>query len=213
VKDHLALDEIGIYLDKHDVCEGSENQEKVYTSLYDYLSDVIDSVEPGAGGVIFTPWLHGNRCPFEDPNAGGIFFNLKLETGKTEMIRAVVEGVCYHLRWMLECQDRKIKTSDPIRFCGGGALSDVTAQMLSDVTGRTIEVVASPQNVGSMGAAAITGVGLGIMNSIEEIADFIPAEKTFTPDAASGALYEKNYQVFKKLHDANKKCFKEINKM
>ena len=207
VKDHLALDEIGIYLDKHDVCEGTENQEKVYTSLYDYLSEVIDSVEPGAGGVIFTPWLHGNRCPFEDPNAGGMFFNLKLETGKTEMIRAVVEGVCYHLRWMLECQDRKIRTSDPIRFCGGGALSDVTAQMLSDITGRTIEVVASPQNVGSMGAAAITGVGLGIMNSIKEIADFIPAEKTFTPDAQNGALYEKNYQVFKKLHDVNKKCF------
>ena len=213
VKDHLALDEIGIYLDKHDVCEGTENQEKVYTSLYDYLSEVIDSVEPGAGGVIFTPWLHGNRCPFEDPNAGGMFFNLKLETGKTEMIRAVVEGVCYHLRWMLECQDRKIRTSDPIRFCGGGALSDVTAQMLSDITGRTIEVVASPQNVGSMGAAAITGVGLGIMNSIEEIADFIPAEKTFTPDKQTGDLYEKNYQVFKKLHDANKKCFKDINKM
>ena len=213
VKDHLALDEIGIYLDKHDVCEGTENQEKVYTSLYDYLSEVIDSVEPGAGGVIFTPWLHGNRCPFEDSNAGGMFFNLKLETGKTEMIRAVVEGVCYHLRWMLECQDRKIKTSDPIRFCGGGALSDVTAQMLSDITGRTIEVVASPQNVGSMGAAAISGVGLGIMNSIEEIADFIPAEKTFIPDAKRSALYEKNYKVFKKLHDANKKCFKDMNKM
>ncbi len=213
VKDHLALDEIGIYLDKHDVCEGTENQEKVYTSLYDYLSEVIDSVEPGAGGVIFTPWLHGNRCPFEDPNAGGMFFNLKLETGKTEMIRAVVEGVCYHLRWMLECQDRKIKTSDPIRFCGGGALSDVTAQMLSDITGRTIEVVASPQNVGSMGAAAISGVGLGIMSSIEEVADFIPAEKTFIPDVEKGALYEKNYKVFKKLHDANKKFFKDMNKM
>ncbi len=211
VKDHLALDEIGIYLDKHDVCEEAGNREKVYTSLYDYLSDVVDTVPPGAGGVIFTPWLHGNRCPFEDPNAGGMFFNLKLETGKTEMIRAVLEGVCYHLRWMLECQDRKIKTSDPIRFCGGGALSDVTAQMLADITGRTIEVVASPQNVGSMGAAAITGVGLGVMETIEEIESFIPAEKTFTPDPENGKLYEKNYQVFKKLHDANKKCFKMIN--
>lgn len=113
VKDHLALDEIGIYLDKHDVCE---NQESIYTSLYDYMTKTISKIKPGAGGVIFTPWLHGNRCPFEDPNAAGMFFNIRLETGKTEMIRAVLEGVCYHLKWMLECQDRKIQTSKTIRF-------------------------------------------------------------------------------------------------
>lgn len=212
VKDHLALDEIGIYLDKHDVCEQSdEEKEKVYRNLFEYLSETISKVPPGAGGVIFTPWLHGNRCPFEDPDSAGMFFNIKLETGKTEMIRAVTEGVCYHLRWMLECEDRKVRTSQVIRFCGGGALNDVTGQMLADITGRTIEIVSSPQNVGSMGAAAIIGVGLGVMKSIEEIADFIPAQKSFTPDPEANALYEKNYQVFKQLHDANRKLFKQMN--
>ena len=209
VRDHLALDEIGIYMDKHDVCE---DRESVYQSLYDYLSMTIARTGPGAGGVIFTPWLHGNRCPFEDPEAAGMFFNLKLETGKTEMIRAVVEGICYHLRWMLDCQDKKIKTSDTIRFCGGGAQSDVICQILSDITGRKIEVVASPQNVGSVGAAALVGVGLGLMDSIEGTAQFIPAEKTFTPDQTVRALYEKNYHVFKKLHKANRKLFKGMNR-
>ena len=56
------------------------------------------------------------------------FFNIRLETGKTELIHAVIEGTCYHLRWMLERQDRKLHTSDPIRFVGGGALSPVTCQ-------------------------------------------------------------------------------------
>ena len=208
VKDHLALDEIGIYLDKHDVCE---DRHSVYASLYDYLSETIAKAEPGAGGVIFTPWLHGNRCPFEDSDSAGIFFNIKLETGKTEMIRAVVEGVCYHLKWMLECQDKKIKTSQTIRFCGGGALSDVISQMLADIIGRRIEVVARPQNVGSVGAAALAGVGLGLMKDIEAAADFIPAEKTFNPDREAGKLYMKNYKVFKKLHDANKRLFKIMN--
>ena len=161
--------------------------------------------------MIFAPWLHGNRCPFEDPGAAGMFFNIKLETGKTEMIRAVLEGVCYHLRWMLECQDRKIKTSDPIRFSGGGALSDVTSQMLADITGRTIEVVESPQNVGSVGAAAVTCVGLGIMKSMEEVAEFIPAQKTFRPDPSARPAYDKNYEVFKQLHGANAKLFKRMN--
>ena len=209
VKDHLALDEIGVYLDKHDVCESKEAQ---YASLYDYLSEAISSVPPGAGGVIFTPWLHGNRCPFEDPDAAGMFFNVRLETGKTALIRAVVEGVCYHLRWMLECQDKKIRTSDPIRFCGGGALQDTTCQMLADITGRTIEVVDSPQNVGSVGAAAVCCVGLGILKDLEEAGSFIPAVKVFKPDPAAGELYEKNYQVFRQLHDANRKLFRQINK-
>ncbi len=208
VKDHLALDEIGIYLEKHDVCE---NQESLYTSLYDYLTRTVGQVPPGAGGVIFTPWLHGNRCPFEDPHAAGIFFNIRLETGKTEMIRAVVEGVCYHLRWMLECQDKKVRTSETIRFSGGGALSDVTAQMLADITGRTIEVVAQPQNVGSVGAAAVTAVGLGVMRRIEDAASFIPAEKTFTPQSQTRAAYQRNYEVFRKLHGANAKLLRELN--
>lgn len=72
VKDHLVLDEVNIYLSKTDV---AESQESVYESLYDYMSDTVAQVAPGSGGVIFTPWLHGNRCPFEDPAAAGIFFN------------------------------------------------------------------------------------------------------------------------------------------
>lgn len=204
VKDHLALDEIGVYLEANDI---TGSQEKVYSSLYEYMSEVIGKCPPGAGGVIFTPWLHGNRCPFEDPNATGMFFGLKLDTGKTEMIRAVTEGVCFHLRWMLECQERKVRTSDPIRFCGGGALSDVTSQILADITGRTIEVVDSPQNVGSVGAALTAAVGLGIIDEIESIADLIPAAKTFRPREEFAGIYERNYSVFKKLHQSNRSNF------
>ena len=115
VKDHLALDEIGVYLEKRHV---AESQEAVYASLYDYLTETVKAVPAGSGGVIFTPWLHGNRCPFEDPASAGMFFNIRLNTGKSELIRAVLEGVCFHLRWMLECQAKKTATSDPIRFVG-----------------------------------------------------------------------------------------------
>ncbi len=208
VKDHLALDEIGIYLEKKHV---AESQETVYTSLYDYLTETIRQAPPGAGGVIFTPWMHGNRCPFEDSNAAGVFFNIRLETGKTELIRAVLEGVCYHLRWMLECQDKKIKTSNPIRFVGGGALSAVTCQILADLTGRIIETVDSPQNVGSVGAAAVAGVGLGVIDSLEQVRDLIPAVRTYYPNQSVKPVYDKNFNVFKKLYQANRNGFKAIN--
>ena len=208
VKDHLALDEIGIFLQKTHV---AESKESVYTSLYDYLSKIIDETPAGSGGVIFTPWLHGNRCPFEDPNARGMFFNVSLETGKTELIRSVIEGVCMHLRWFLETQDKKIKTSQTVRFVGGGALSDVTCQILADITGRTVETVDSPQNVGAVGAAVIMAVGLGVIGDVSEAKRLIPAKKTFTPNTANKDIYDRNYAVYKMLYNNNKNAFKALN--
>ena len=208
VKEHLALDEIGIYLEKRDVTESRESE---YISLYDYLSETVEKCPAGANGVIFTPWLHGNRCPFEDPNAAGIFFNIRLETGKTELLRAVLEGICYHLRWMLECQDKKIKTGKVIRFVGGGALSKVTCQMLADITGRTIETVEHAQDVGAVGAAMLAAVGLGAIPSLDEAARHITAKAVYAPNPENRAVYEKNYAVFQKLHDANAALFKAMN--
>ncbi|MDR3344952.1 MAG: FGGY-family carbohydrate kinase [Oscillospiraceae bacterium] len=208
VKDHLALDEIGIYMQKQHVSEGFEAK---YTSLYDYLSEIIDSTPAGSGGVIFTPWLHGNRCPFEDPNARGMFFNVSLDSGKTQMIRAVVEGVCYHLRWFLEVSARKVEPSDTLRFVGGGALSDVTCQILADITGKRVETVDNPQNAGAVGAAAVAAVGLGLMPNLEATKALIPAVKSFAPNAENAAVHARNYAVFQKLYKANKGLFAALN--
>ena len=208
VKDHLALDEIGIYLKKEHVAEGYEAQ---YTSLYDYMSYIINQVPAGSNGVIFTPWLHGNRCPFEDPNARGMFFNLSLETGKSELIRSVVEGVCYHLRWFLETEEKKTKTSDAIRFVGGGALSKVTCQILSDILGRKIETVDNPQNVGAVGAAVVVACGLGLIKDITEAKKLIPATDVFYPNKANHEKYNKYFDVYKELYNSNKKNFAALN--
>lgn len=208
VKNHLALDEIGIYLKKTDVAEDMETK---YTNLYQYLSTVIENVPAGSDGVIFTPWLHGNRCPFEDPNSRGMFFNLSIETGKSEMIRAVVEGVCMHMRWMLETHEKKTKTSDVLRFVGGGALNDSTSQILADCTGRTVETVASPQNVGAVGAAVVVAVGLGVISEIDEAGKLITADKTFKPNPENKPAYDKNFAVYKQMYATNKKIFKMLN--
>ena len=208
VKEHLVLDEIGIYLKKINV---AESEESIYESLYDYMSEAVSKIAPGAGGVIFTPWLHGNRCPFEDPNAAGMFFNIKLDTGKTEMIRAVLEGICYHLRWMLESQEKKIKTGRILRFVGGGALSDVTCQILADVTGRVVETVESTKDVGSIGAAMLAAVGSGLIGSLSEAGKLISAKRRFEPNAENKKLYDVNYGVFKNLYASNKKNFAALN--
>ena len=205
--DHLALDEIGVYLEKTAITD----IESKYVSLYDYLSEEVEKVPPGANGVIFTPWLHGNRCPFEDSRAGGMFFNIRIENGKRDMIRAVLEGICYHLRWLLECEARKVKTSDPVRFVGGGALSPVTCQMLADITGRKIETVEHAQEVGATGTALVVAAGLQRTDVLELSRRLVKANHVYVPDPKNREVYERNYQVFKNLYKATAKSFHKLN--
>ena len=208
VKNHLALDEINIYLKENKI---TSNFESEFTSLYDYMSSEVCKVPAGANGVIFTPWLHGNRCPFEDPNAAGMFFNIRIDTGKRDMIRAVLEGICYHLRWLLECEAKKVKTSDVIRFVGGGSLSPVTCQMLADITGRTIETVDNPQEVGAMGCAIVVAAGLTGENVNDVSRRLVKANHSYLPDPENKEIYERNYKVFKDLYRSNAANFRHLN--
>jgi len=208
VRDHLALDEIDIYLEKKHV---SDSPEAIHKSLYDYMMHAIKYVPAGSHGVIFTPWLHGNRCPFEDSNARGMFFNISLETGKTEMIHAVLEGICYHLRWQLQAQEKKIHTSKVIRFVGGGALAPLTCQMLADMLGREVETVENPQNVGAVGAALVAAVGLGIIDKIGEVKKLVPASHQYIPNQDNVEIYNRNFKVFKALYRKNRANFKSLN--
>ncbi|MCL2508092.1 MAG: FGGY-family carbohydrate kinase [Oscillospiraceae bacterium] len=179
--------------------------------MYSRMTQKASEAAVGSGRVIFTPWLHGNRCPFEAPEARGMFFNISLETNEKELTRAVVEGVCYHLRWFIETQEKKVKTSEVVRFAGGGAVSDLICQILSDCTGRVVETVKSPQTAGSVGAAVLVAVGLGVIGSVADCKKLIRADKTFSPNTANKAVYDETFAVYKKLYKANKANFKKLN--
>lgn len=208
VMKHLALDEVGVYLNQAKITDDVESK---YKSIYEFLSEEVDKVPPGANGVIFTPWLHGNRCPFEDSNAAGMFFNIRVRNGKRDMIRAVLEGICYHLRWLLECEARKVKTSNTIRFVGGGALSPVTCQMLSDITGRTIETVKNTQEVGAIGTALVVAAGIKGVDVLELSRELVKVEHIYKPNSHNKEVYERNYKVFKRLYKSNAENFKDMN--
>ena len=208
VRDHLALDEVGIYLESNKVTDDYDEESK---SLYDYLSEEVGKVPPGANGVIFTPWLHGNRCPFEDSMAAGMFFNIKVENGKRDLIRAVLEGICFHLRWLLESVEVKVKTSEVIRFVGGLAMSHETCQMLADITGRKVETVDDPLEACAAGAALVVAAGLKNVDILELSQKNVKADRTYIPNPDNKKIYHRNYQVFKRLYKSNKKNFRDLN--
>jgi len=208
VRDHLALDEIGVYLEAQHIVEKTQE----YASLFDYMNKVIGETPVGSGGVIFTPWLHGNRSPREDPYARGMFFNLGLDTGKRQMIRSVLEGMAFHKRWMLEAMELKIPRRETLRFVGGGAKSAVGCQILADVTGRVIETVQDPMNVGTVGATVVCAVGLGLLPSFKDAKALIPVAGTYAPKNENRGVYDKQFDIFTKLYDRNKKLFAAMNK-
>ena len=114
-------------------------------------------------------------------------------------------------RARMEAEEKKVKSSHAIRFVGGGALGETTCQILADCLGKPIETVASSQNVGSVGAAAVVAAGLGLVEDVNDTDKFIKVEKTYYPDSSVKGVYDKNYAVFKQLYAANKKGFAMLN--
>jgi xylulokinase len=141
-----------------------------------------------------------------------MFFNIGLETCKSALIRAVIEGICFHCRLMLEAQEKKVQISDTVTVAGGGAKSPVICQILADVLGRKVMTLPGPQNAGAFGAAILIAAGMNFVPSIESAKNLLPEYITFTPVPENKPVYDKNYNVFKSLYKDNKKSFSLLNR-
>ena len=129
---------------------------------FDVLTELAALAPPGAEGVLFTPWLAGERSPVDDRNARAGFHNLSLHAGLPAMTRAVLEGVAYHNRWLFEAVERFAKRRlDGVRIFGGGAVSDLWCQIHADVMNRVVERVTDPAHVNLRGAGILAGLALG----------------------------------------------------
>lgn len=178
---------------------------------YDEMIDYIKDTPAGANGVIFSPWMHGNRCPFDDANSRGVLFNLDITTRGCDVMKAVIEGVCMHMLWLLKCTEKNFKTNPVIRFAGGSAISEYICQVMADVLGRDVESIENTRQVGAMGAAALLAVSFGMIDDIKEIKKIIKVDKVYKPNMENHAVYEKILPVFMDLYKNNKKAFAALN--
>ncbi len=178
---------------------------------YEALTSLAATAPPGAGGVLFTPWLAGERSPVDDRNARAGIHNLSLEAGLASMTRAVLEGVAYNNRWLHEAVEHFVgRRLDPIRVFGGGALSDLWCQIHADVMDRVIERVADPMHANLRGATVIAGLALGAL-SVDLASDLAAVETTFRPDPARREIYDRLYAEFPRLYKAQKPMFARLS--
>lgn len=175
------------------------------------LDALAERVAPGSGGVLFAPWLAGERCPVDDRTLRGSFHNLSLSTTRADLVRAVLEGVALNARWMLGAVERFLKRpADPLRFLGGGARSDLWCRIHADVLGRRVERVADPLTGSLRGAGLLAGVSLGAIR-LDDVRALVPVDATFAPDPANRAVYDDLYAEFPGLYRAQKKMYARLN--
>jgi xylulokinase len=178
---------------------------------FERLIELAASSPPGSDGVIFTPWIAGERSPVDDRNARGGWHNLSVQTGNADLIRSVLEGVAYNSRWLNEAVERFAKRRlDPLRIFGGGAIPDLWCQIHADVMDRTIERVAEPMHANLRGAALFAALGLGAIHR-DEIRSLVPVDQVFEPDPGTREAYDRLYAEFPGLYKAQRKMFARLN--
>ncbi len=164
----------------------------------------------GCEGVLFMPWLSGERSPVEDKLARAGWLNLSLRTDRAMLVRSVLEGVAYNSRWLLDAYEKFIKRPVPkMRILGGGAQSDLWCQIYADVFARPVEQVANPRHAQLRGVALWARICLGEI-TLEDVPPLVPAAATFTPSANVPA-YAAGYAEYRKLYGRLKGLYHRLN--
>jgi len=178
---------------------------------YAAFSDEAAQVEPGAEGLVFLPYLLGERTPHMDARARGVFFGLALRHERRHIVRAVMEGVAFALRDSLEIFRAIGVTSRQILAAGGGARSAVWRQIQADVFGTPLALVEAAEPA-ACGAAILAGVGTGIFAGPERaIARVVRLGKTLEPIPGNVALYEERYAFFRSLYPRFKELYRDLS--
>lgn len=150
----------------------------------------------GCEGLVYLPWLHGERSPVDDRRVRGGFSGLSLAHGTAHLVRAVLEGVALNGRWLLKHLEANLGQAVPdITVVGGGARSDLWCQIHADVFGREIRQVEAPQMANARGAAFQAFAGLGLV-AWDEIRARVPIARVFHPDPKNAALYGERFEQF-----------------
>jgi xylulokinase len=175
------------------------------------LNEMAAGVAPGAGGVLFTPWLNGERSPVDDHTIRGGFHNISLSTTRGDMVRAVFEGVALNSAWLLGAVEKYTKRKFPsLAFVGGGANSDLWSQVHADALGCEIRQIADPVLANVRGAGLLTHLALGHI-ALADIPSMVEVKRVYTPDQDAAAVYAPLLKEFVNLYDKTKGIHKRLN--
>ncbi len=187
-------------------------QEKKIPDVFKIYEKILKKIKPGSDGLIFTPWLYGERTPVEDHTVRATLFNLSLDKNREHIVRAVFEGIAFNSKWLLGCVEKFIKRKiDPINIIGGGANSDTWCQIHADIFNRNINQVDDPITANARGAAFLASVAMGYME-FYDIPKLVKIKRTYKPNPDNRKIYDDLFKEFLNIYKCNKKIYSRLNR-
>lgn len=192
----------------------SETQKSldINVNVHEILSEVMENNQAGSHGVLFLPYMLGERSPHWNPDAKGSFLNINLETSRADMFRSVLEGVTMNLDIILKIFQKELKL-DSLLVIGGGAKGRFWNQLMADIFGIEIRIPRYLEEATSMGAAIIGGVGCGVFENFDVVDRFIDIERTLQPDSKNRDIYNKFRIIFEKAYNSIEPLFEEFKSL
>lgn len=181
------------------------------TSPYEYMNSQIQKSPVGANGVIFLPYMLGERAPRWNPDAKGAWIGLKPENTRGDILRSVLEGITMNLSICLDILRTQVDIEE-ILVIGGGAKGQVWRQMMADIYNAKISVPDLLEEAGSMGAAVIGGVGAGIFKDFTAIERFISVNETQESDKKAAEAYKPVKELFDACYFALEDVYKKMSR-
>lgn len=193
--------------------EEKEVASLIDVDVYEILTKEAEKSAVGCEGLIYLPYLMGERTPHLDPFARGVFFGLSAKHTKRDMLRAVMEGVSYSLKDCMEIiKDMGIETLE-VRASGGGGRSSLWRQMQADMYNTDVVTINSSEGP-ALGVAILSGIGAGIYSSVSEACDNIIKVSTVQkPIEKNISIYNSYYNIYKNLYTSLKNNFKELDEI
>ena len=186
-------------------------QEADVPDIFKFLDQIAARVPPGANGLIYTPWIWGERAPVDDRSLRAGLYNLSLNHNREDIIRAFLEGIALNTRWLLGPVEKFLgRKVESLHLVGGGAQSDLWCQIFADVLDVEIKQVADPVYANACGAAWIGAVGIGQI-SFDEIPNLVRFKRIYEPQAENRAVYAARFKVFTRIYRQMRDIYRELN--
>ena len=175
---------------------------------FDELNDAAAGVPAGSEGLVFLPYITGERTPHPDPLARGAFIGLTVRHGLGHMARAVMEGVAFGLRDSVELMAAEMELGE-VRVSGGGASSDLWLRIIADVIGLPVRIVGTAESA-AHGAAMLAAVGAGAFDSVAEACEAAVELGEITEPGADAGIYTDVYGVYRDLYPVLREPFHRL---
>lgn len=186
-------------------------QEAEVPDIFKVLDRIAARVPAGAHGLLYTPWIWGERAPVDDRNLRAGLFNLSLESTREDIIRAMLEGVALNTKWLLDPVARFLgRRPSSLTIAGGGAQSEVWCQIFADALDLEIRQAAEPLYANTRGAAWIGAVGLGEL-AFGDIPALARVARSFAPRPENRSLYAEAFDLFRLIHGRMRGIYRRLN--